>query len=309
MGKMAYVTVGCSASGKSTWADDYVKHTDVKVTRIERDAVRESILQSKRPDIDVTKVNLWQFWNFKWEGQVTEITDIMMKDAFEQGNDIIVSDTNLNEKRREALVRKLNDAGYRVEVEVFGMHLGMDELWKRDTYRKNTVGHDVIAKQYAEFRQQFPMFEVLSVPAHAPKAVICDLDGTLFTMGDRSPFDWDRVDEDEPNEVLVHALYGMYRKGYEIIFLSGRDAVCYDKCVFAIQDAFMEHYEHFDFKLYTRAKDDMRKDTIVKKELFYEHVDGKYKVEAVFDDRPVVCRLWYEFGFRVYHCANPYLEF
>jgi hypothetical protein len=46
-----------------------------------------------------------------------------------------------------------------------------------------------------------------------------------------------------------------------------------------------------------RPEGDTRPDEVVKRELYKEHIKGKYNVIAVFDDRAKVCRMWNELGF------------
>ena len=59
-----------------------------------------------------------------------------------------------------------------------------------------------------------------------------------------------------------------------------------------------------------RKQDDQRKDTIVKAELFMNHVDGNYDVVGVYDDRPaVLINVWMDMQFKVYCCGNPYISF
>lgn len=41
-----------------------------------------------------------------------------------------------------------------------------------------------------------------------------------------------------------------------------------------------------------RPKGDMRKDSIIKKELFEAHIKDKYYIEAVFDDRNQIVDTW-----------------
>jgi hypothetical protein len=57
--------------------------------------------------------------------------------------------------------------------------------------------------------------------------VICDIDGTIALMRDeipgrRGPFDWDRMREDDPNEPIIDLLWHLRRRGFGIIFVSGR---------------------------------------------------------------------------------------
>ena len=53
-----------------------------------------------------------------------------------------------------------------------------------------------------------------------------------------------------------------------------------------------------DHDLFMRPEGDMRRDSVVKRELYEQHIKGKYNVLAIFDDRPQVIReCWQELGF------------
>ncbi len=52
-----------------------------------------------------------------------------------------------------------------------------------------------------------------------PEAILCDLDGTLALMGDRSPYDASRCDElDKPNWPVIECVKAMYARGVKVIF-------------------------------------------------------------------------------------------
>ena len=55
-------------------------------------------------------------------------------------------------------------------------------------------------------------------------------------------------------------------------------------------------------ELLMRKADDVRKDSIVKREMYEEHIKGKYNVKFVFDDRPQVVKTWRELGLFVFDC-------
>lgn len=304
----AYITVGCSASGKSTWARGCSRDNQVIV--IERDSIRMGILTSKIPSYRPFHDNMWQYWNFKWENEVTDIQMDKIKSAWSANLDIIISDTNLNITKRNELSKHLESIGYEVEIIVFGRDISMEELWKRDINRIDSVGFQTIAKQYQQFRQEFPRYNINKDVKDLDKCVLVDIDGTL-TLGanNRSPFEWDKVDQDLPNHVVISAIRGLYRDGYKIIFMSGRDSVCRGKTIQWIDEVFGNSLRN-DYDLFMRKQDDMRKDYIVKSELYFQHIDGKYSVEAVFDDRPQVVRnVWLEMGFKTLAVGNQYLEF
>lgn len=321
----ATILVGCSASGKTTLAKS------LGGIVIERDAFREFILSQKRigfkKDKDYLNIptpenkipeNIWAHWKFNWEPEVTKLVDEEIARSAKNKMDIIISDTNLNPDRRSLLISKLEELGYDVSVEVVGRGLTIDELWKRDLNRKNSVGHQVIAKQYAQFRKEFPLYQLKPVK-DKQKAVIFDVDGTLAFMRNRGPFDWSKVENDEPNMILFYAMKSFYRQGYKIIILSGRDGVCRPETISWL-DGIIYQYESMElntggdtyyvqYDLYMRQQGDMRSDVIVKYELFMEHIDGNYNVEAVFDDRPKVVRGWQEMGLNVIQVGNQNIEF
>jgi predicted kinase len=309
--KQAVITIGVSASGKSTHAQNLVAQGWY---RLERDVFRELVLCNKSQDFNFNHdtTNLWELWKFKWEDEVDELVDTGIKHAAENGYNIICSDTNLHEGRRKSLAKKLESFGYEVEYHVIGMDLSLDELWKRDTYRKNTVGHSVIAKQYQQFRKEFPKYKLKDVTDKL-ECVIFDVDGTL-TKGPhkRSPYEWGKVHQDIHNEMLFLSMINYHDCGFKIIVMSGRDSICMEATRQWIIDGvnkFAVGRGNFTFDLFMRAIGDQRKDNIVKAELFMNHVDGNYQVSAVYDDRPIMCREWLEFGFDVYCVGNQYVEF
>jgi predicted kinase len=307
--KKAIITIGCSASGKSTWAIDFREDENtngVDWVVIERDNIRKILAERK----GFHNWNLWQDWKFKWEDEVDAKVTEMLNGASVDGANVIFSDTNLHQQRRNALANRLKALGYEVEYKVFGEDLSLDTLWKRDTYRKNTVGHAVIAKQYQQFRKEFPKYKLKDV-TDKQNAIIFDVDGTLAKMCNRSPYDWHKVHLDEHNEILFLSMINYFECGYHIIVMSGRDSVCMEATRNWICEGLIKFGSScgFEYDLFMRAEGDQRKDNIVKAELFMNHVDGNYKVAAVYDDRPIMCREWLEFGFDVYCVGNQYVEF
>ncbi len=53
----------------------------------------------------------------------------------------------------------------------------------------------------------------------------------------------------------------------------------------------------------------MRKDTIVKEEIFWRDIADNYNVQFVIDDRPSVARMWRELGLKVFQVGDPHIEF
>lgn len=314
------ITVGVSASGKSTWANTQCNQ-EYNWIKIERDDIREFILATRfQHPHNYFKIldNLWKHWQFKNEKFVDEEIEVNIKRVVNGKFNIVFADTNLNIDRRNQLQKKMEELGYEVEIKVFGLDLSLDELWKFNTYRKNVLLQSVINKQYYRFREEFPKYQLKDV-SDKQKCIIFDIDGTLATMHNRSPYEWNKVGNDLPNMELFYAMKSYYEQGYMIIIMSGRDSVCRNETIEWLEkiiynDSTMEidiggELYFIDYDLHMRKENDMRKDSIIKSELFFEHVDGNYNVVGVFDDRPSIVRMWQELGLKTYSVGNQGIEF
>ena len=51
-----------------------------------------------------------------------------------------------------------------------------------------------------------------------------------------------------------------------------------------------------------RKNGDSRRDSIVKEEIFWNDIEPKYNVLAVFDDRDQVVKMWRELGIKCFQC-------
>lgn len=287
----AILTVGVSASGKTTWAEQFVKENEGWVN-INRDDIRFAILGERD----------WAKWNWKNEKRVTGVQEQLIFDAVMEEKDIIISDTNLNKKFREQMIQKLEEKGYDVTLKMFPV--SFEEAVKRDTHRSNGVGYSVIAKQYEQWEEQFGENKHQYTP-QLPVCVIIDVDGTLAHMTGRGAFEWERVGEDSVDLAVRAIVNDTYNSSRAKVFVfSGRDSVCEKQTRKWLADNAVS----YDV-LVMRQQGDMRKDTVVKKEMFDEHINGKYNVLYVIDDRPSVCRMWRSLGLKVLQVGNPYIEF
>lgn len=272
----AIITIGVSASGKSTWAKEYaLKNKNTIITN--RDDLRFSL----------TGAASWKEYRFdkRLEKTVTELQEATIRQAIAQKHDIIIADTNLNPVYRLKLHELLKAVGYTVEIKEFPITL--EEAWKRDAARTNGVGKDVIYKQYQQWLE-YKGRRTYVPNTSLPKAILVDVDGTLAKMGDRGAFEWSKVGVDTIRPIILQMVKA-FEKTHNVIVLSGRDSVCRSETIDWLLDTGLK----FDL-LYMREQNDMRKDTIIKEEIFWEHIVDRYNVEAVFDDRPVVVRMWHE---------------
>lgn len=121
-----------------------------------------------------------------------------------------------------------------------------------------------------------------------PRAVLVDIDGTLAHRGNRSPYDWSRVGEDQPNPAVIELVQTLAAAGrHSIILMSGRDEVCRQQTEMWLDAQQVPYAE-----LHMRPRKDNRKDSVVKADLYRAHIDGRYDVAWVVDDRDQVVRMW-----------------
>lgn len=270
---------GLPASGKSTFARQLVDGHDY--VRANKDEIRTMLHNGK--------------WSKRNEKEVLAVRDFIVEYGLALGRNVVVDDTGFNPTHEDRLRELAKEHGAQFEVKFFDTPL--EECIKRDLGRPNSVGERVIRQMYNQYLK--PKVEPAAYEPGLPEAVICDIDGTLAHMVDRGPFDWDRVGEDELDWAVASILDGARKQGVPIILMSGRDSVCRSET----EQWLYEHgikYEH----LFMRPEGDTRKDAIVKRELYEQHVKGKYNVRYVLDDRNQVVELWRSLGLKTLQVAE-----
>jgi len=296
--KRAIIAIGISGSGKTT---EIAKREYDYFVRIERDIMRKRLLGF---DDDNSSDNFWSLWKFTKENEnkVTEMVNEIIDDCAKMKANIIIGDTNLNIKYRSLLHTKLEELGYTVEFKVF--HIDVMEAIKRDERRRDTVGHQVIWKQYEQFTKEFPSTRQYVADVTKPRAILVDVDGTLAHMnGKRGAFEWDKVGLDDCDEQVKFLVNNMPVED-TVIILSGRDGICRPET-----EKWLDYNDIFFDTLLMRATGDMRKDTVVKEEIFWRDIAPNYNCQFVIDDRPSVCDNWRAMGLKVFQVGNPNIRF
>lgn len=300
---------GLPGSGKTTWAKEYQKNNPGTI-RVNKDELRLMLHDGvfSKDNENVT----YKIWL-----QAVEIGLSL--------NKTVISDNTHMKPGDEVMLRQLAkryDAGFSI---VDYTNVSLEACYENNSKRFATKGYvdpKVIKEMYnkmmtATLEKQNPpiggaygkegevspgLFAVPNVvtePAYQsylPNCIICDIDGTVAKMGNRSPYDWDKVEEDTPREVVIDTVIALAKK-YDalVLFVSGRDASCFYKT----QNWLRDNVDYGHFGILMRAAGDMRRDSIVKKELYQKDIQGSYNVIAIFDDRPQVIReCWQPLGFK-----------
>lgn len=291
------ITRGLPASGKTTHARAWVLEDPANRVRINRDDMRNMLKVTSGPTI----------MGSKCEQALTDAIRAAVLAFTSAGQDVVCDDTNLRPKyvrewRRWALAH-----GLEFNIEEFDIDI--DESIIRDAGRDKPVGEGVIRRmgnylvkgRLAPIRdeEETPAPEVYAPGLNLPEAIIVDIDGTVALMNGRSPYDLTRVGEDLPNRPVIQAVWGAESLGFEIIFCSGREDVARDDTVQWIKNHIDVPVDH----LYMRPAGDMRKDAIVKRELFDKYIRHNFNVRYVLDDRNQVVTMWRDLGLTCLQCA------
>lgn len=286
--KKVIIPRGIPGSGKSTWVKaQLATHAPGTAVRISNDDL--SFMLYSQPwgtffFSDITKETLHKL-------RLSMLDTFLSQDGITH---VYVDNTNLAVQT----VKSLQDVAIKYNAEFIVnddfLNVSIDECVDRDSKRDAPVGADVIRKMASAVHKikpwvspSLPTIEKYdNTQGYLGDAIIVDIDGTLAHMNDRSPYDWNRVDEDSCDESVRH-LVNMMSKTNHVIIMSGRDGSSMDKTL-----AWLDNEDiRFD-EILMREAGDMRPDWIVKNELFQRHVAGTYRIRFVLDDRDQVVHLW-----------------
>lgn len=129
-----YMTVGCPASGKSTWAEQYKDGFII----VSSDAIRAAL-----------------YGDESIQGNPVEVFELVKKnivDALKQGKDVIFDATNMKYKNRMNIMREVNkfSSEYLIKVcEIFVEPI--DVLLERNANRERHVPEHVIRRMMQQF--------------------------------------------------------------------------------------------------------------------------------------------------------------
>ena len=264
---------GLPASGKSTYAKELVSKNHNWV-RVNKDDLR-------------AMMNNGEF-SGKLEKQVVKTEREIAENALKIGKSVVIDDTNFNPTHEE-FFRQLAKS-YKAEFDVEFFNTPLEICMIRDNERPNGVGETVIRRMYDQYLKPKPA--IYERDESLPKAIICDIDGTLAHMQDRIPYDWSKVGEDKVDPIIKNLLKTLKEK-YVIILVSGRDGCCMDETKQWLEDNGIQYDQ-----LLMRGNGDNSPDIIIKKAIFDVHIKDNYSIEFVLDDRNQVVEMWRSLGLK-----------
>lgn len=286
---------GLPASGKSTYARKLVEHG---YRRINRDDIRAMLDNS--------------FYSKDTEVLVRELQDHAIRTALQDGWPVVDDNSNLvpqTVKRLHAVAASVGN----VNVIEKPFNVPIAECLARNAAREGVARvpdkaiYDMakdakLTKHNLEHKETYypALVKFNRIQDETlPKAIICDLDGTLALHYGRNPYDAAKCANDAICYPVLDTIRAVNEQGKRIIFVSGRS----DKYKPETIQFLLGKCGFYDdeYTLLMRKESDKRKDSIVKKEIYEQNILGKYLVEFVLDDRPSVIRMWrYELGLTVF---------
>lgn len=274
---------GLPGSGKSTQAKKILAEGKGQYKRVSKDDLRNMLDDGE--------------WSGKNEKFIIKIRNSIILQAIEDGYFVIVDDTNLNPKHEEQ-IKNLVQGKAIVEIIDF-TSTDLETCIKRDLRRHYSVGESVIRDMYNKYlRPEPPKIESKD---NLPHAIICDLDGTLAILNGRNPYDASTCEKDEINMAVLETLKSFIRrkKDLKVLFVSGRMG-SYRPMTENWLKSFFKH----DYTLIMRKEGDMRKDSIIKKEIYESEIKDKYNIICVLDDRNQVVEMWRSLGLTCFQVAE-----
>jgi predicted kinase len=273
------VLKGLPASGKSTFAKSLV---DKGWVRVNKDDLRDMMHNYK-----FSKDN---------EAQVIQVRNFIVLDALRLGKNVVVDDTNLDPVH-EKTMREFAGSFPGVKVEVKLFEVDPEEAVRRDAVRVRPVGRKVIYDMWNRYLK--PNFDRIPHDPLLPTCILVDMDGTMAIMAERGPYETDKYETDKINYPVSAAADAMLQSGVEVIFFSARFEAAREQT-----ERWLWKHGWVGHSLFLRDDGDVREDSLVKTEMFRKHIEGKYNVLFVLDDRNRVVANWRKLGIPCFQVAD-----
>lgn len=310
---------GLPASGKSSFCRDLLSREPNRWIRLNRDDFRGMINNTDH-----------YAYNKRTEELTTRVQEQALKEALNAGFDVVIDNTNLVPRFLQQTHDTLKQMG-NVKVIEKCFSVSYEECVERNSKRtgRARVPADVMFKManglvmsnfqdrecYYPARPVFVAEQDEFDAAHQikPRAIIVDVDGTFAIISGRNPYDVAQSESDLPNRPVIECIRAMRKQDRKLVFVTGREDKFRPQTRLFIErhmgNLVAGHGLHLggkrevcvtdqldtalpDYELFMRATGDKRRDSIVKFELYNEHIKDRYYVDFVLDDRNSVVDMW-----------------
>lgn len=290
--------LGLPASGKSTWAKEFIKG--------KKDWIRVN-------NDELGAMLFGELWAEGRSDPLEAMREHVIETAMNRGLNIVVDNTNLHPKHRAHFTQLIEawntqaafDTGkakvnlYELEVKDF-TNVPVDECIKRNKKRDNPVPDRVIYQMYNAYIRKEA--QGLVQDPKLPKAIIVDIDGTIADLGGRNPHVMSKCYDDLPVHHILDLVKSYKERGYEIIFVTGRNEHSRADTVRWLKDK--AGFEG-TYSLYMRADGSKEPDVQFKKAIFDNLIKGKYYVDFAIEDRSRMVQMYRnDIGIPCLQCAD-----
>ena len=314
--KKIILTRGIQASGKSTWAVNWVKEDPLNRIRYNNDALRDmsgvywpenSKALKKREDIIYKEKKNW-VWN-----------------CMLAGYDIVIDNMNFNPKEKEFvdnLIKEFNennsnDSGWVYSVEYKNFFIPVEECIRRDAMRPNPIGAKTIKDTHRRYRDtiasilNYEYVESLKKNDENKKnCIIVDIDATLcFNTNGRPYFGAGAAEgmKDDLPCMQTIDLVNRYLKDPDtaVIILTGREDSTDIRT--ATENWLKEHLDGTPDKILLRPLKNYSSGQDCKYKMYQDFIEPYYNVLFVLEDSTKVVNMWREHGLICLQCNDGVL--
>lgn len=341
-----YVLCGVSGSGKSTWATDFVSENK-DIVRVSRDSYRDmlkgagkhqGILSSKEESyitdlqndailyllsngksviVDDTNLRISNIENFKNKYAdhieclhilVFDNRDAILNNKKRMSCKIVPDDIIKKQTERlKSLIGELDKDNSLIKINAHKINQ-QTEYWASNQYlcsQYTWMNPNCLCSLATIYNERF------CGNKEKKMGIICDLDGTLAWMCDRSHYDFYLALKDTANPFLT-CILKLLPSDIMVFFVSGRTPRDGDENGGrAVSELWIESLNlPCDWQLLMRQDGDFRSDDIVKKEIFDKlRTDNPDINWMCFDDRHDVVDMWRQNGVYVFDCNQQRSRF
>lgn len=284
--KELIMTYGLPGSGKDFYATELMRKHPGKYKRVNKDHLRQ-MLDASVYDPENEKL-------------ISNVRNTLVKKFLSRGFSVIVSDTNFPFGGKSftqlcdiaklvgdvTLIEKFIDTPLKICKEQNEKRVNkvpeaiIDNMFKKHIYMKPYTCRSIY------FEPVKFDYSYISTPNDA---IIIDVDGTIAFMSDRTPFEYNKILNDIPNEKLINLISSFINENINVktIVVSGREDCCKKETI-----EFLNYYGLYVDEIYMRETGDSRTDEVIKEEIYNKYIKNKYNIKYVFDDRNKVVDMW-----------------
>ena len=280
------ILIGAPGSGKTTFAK-YQIRTHANWIRVSRDDFRKMQFSNT-------------FLSDEMEDAMTQVLYASIEKILLQKINVIADATHTKIEYLEEYIERFNHLAD-INFKIF--EVPKPELIKRCTLRAEQTGQwfptKSVTHHYEALNTLKENFDFAARPRvrllnnfelpnkNLPKAVICDLDGTLSLLDGRDPYDASNADKDRLNQPVASTIAFYRQNGYQILLVSGREVIHREPTLKFLA----KHNIKFD-QLWMRPSGNYSKDSKLKKDIYEKYIQNNYGVSLVLDDRDQVVDMW-----------------